>query len=439
MTPLIFLLIASLVVAAFSASIKDSSAARIILLYGIVLAVGGSISLSDSLARAAFSIPYFAGSDGEGYYREAAAMVSASVGEVRNISETNYAGFQLLLSWVFAIVGADVGAAILVNIFALISAMCVLYRATELITDSKRAAQYALIAAAFTPTHIFNVVMLLKEPLLCLAIALVIYSSALLSRKAEKWSPSPLYFALSLILLALLRPTLLPLVLFLLLVNALESSSRRKYWFISYSAILVGSFPLANLLSKNAVDLQFLSKEITQNDVIKEVFAQGAVQTNGVVGSVLTWYLSLPFVQKLAYFSIPVLLQIAIPFDFWSTEFASDHFGIVFERNLNPLWFAFVAIWAAFSVSQFFRPQPSLLKSLTAVGAIGYAGIAVVYGGAIPRYATPVLFFLYPSIGYWWDKYHTEPLVKARLRRFFVGYYLLGYALFIMYVFQKLT
>jgi hypothetical protein len=438
-TPLTFLLIALLVAAAFSAAIKDVSAARILLLYGIVLAVGGAISLSDSLARAAFSIPNFGGSDGEGYYREAAALVSASVGEVRQVSQTNYAGFQLLLSWVFAVAGVDVGAALLLNLIVLMLAMCVLYRATELITESKNAAKYALLAATLTPTHIFNAVMLLKEPLLCLATALLVYSCALVLRNWQKWSPSPMYFALSLILVVLLRPTLLTLVLLLLLFTSLESSSRRRYWFFLYAAILVASFPLASVLSKSTIDVQFLSKEITRNDVIKEVFAQGAVETGGVVGSVLTWYLSLSFFQKIAWFFIPVLLQIALPFDFWSTEFASEHFGILFHRNLNPLWFVFVAPWAIFSVSEIFRLRPQLLKSLTAAGAIGYAGIAVIYGGAIPRYATPVLFLLYPSIGYCWERYHIEPPFRSRVRRSFGAYYLLGYVLLTLYLFRKVT
>jgi hypothetical protein len=49
--------------------------------------------------------------------------------------------------------------------------------------------------------------------------------------------------------------------------------------------------------------------------------------------------------------------------------------------------------------------------------------IAVIYGGAIPRYAAPALYFVYPAIGFWWDRFRRDALVRNRIQVFFRRYF----------------
>jgi hypothetical protein len=64
------------------------------------------------------------------------------------------------------------------------------------------------------------------------------------------------------------------------------------------------------------------------------------------------------------------------------------------------LWLFLVLPFLILSAPVAFKNREEPIFRVFLFGLAFYVGIAVIYGGAIPRYASPGLFFLYPAAGY---------------------------------------
>jgi hypothetical protein len=56
-------------------------------------------------------------------------------------------------------------------------------------------------------------------------------------------------------------------------------------------------------------------------------------------------------------------------------------------------------------------------------GLFYFIVVAIVYGGLIPRYGSPALFFMLPAVGYWWGRSREEPAIRKKVVTFFLHYY----------------
>jgi hypothetical protein len=413
---------------AFGVASRSRAFLGLMVAYALLLVLAGTWSLLDSLPNAHAGTPQLMGSDGEGYFEEASLLAQAGIDRFPELIASNYAGYQAFLAVLFTIVGSHLAVGLAANFMLLLASAWALHGATQLLTGSKRAALLAAAAYMLTPTNIYYALLLLKEPAIGLAFALVLLSvtSALQPEKSghRPWVGPLVMFALAFGILAVMRALVLPFVLLVLGFAAPLFARGRSALLLVLAAAVVLLAPLAQQFSTLELDRTLFAETVTLNTVIATTLDDGEVDAGGVVGRISGLYLDLPFAAKLALFPIPTLLQLLLPFDFWSTRFIDEHGASLFARNLNPLWFLFVAVWALFALRHWRRASGTLLRRFLLAGAAFYVLIAVVYGGAIPRYAAPALFFVYPAIGYWWDRSLAEPAIRAQVRGFFLRYYL---------------
>jgi hypothetical protein len=181
--------------------------------------------------------------------------------------------------------------------------------------------------------------------------------------------------------------------------------------------------PVAQNFTIYELNSEYITQEVTANTVVISRFEQGDLDISGVAGRVGNAYIRLPFPVKVALFPIPTTLQILLPFDFWSGQFLEDHFAVFLFRNMNLAWLLIVAPWFVFTLLNVKRLPSPLIRRLTWSGIAYYCAVAVIYGGLIPRYGTPTLFFIYPAIGYFWAKARETVEDQARAGRFFMHYY----------------
>lgn len=405
-----------------------------LLVYSLVLSVGGSLSMASSFPEGAGVVPYLAGSDGEGYFEDAVKLAGEGLGNFQELITTNYAGHQIYLAAWFSVFGASLMVAMVANnLLLMMSALC-LFKASHILTRTPQAALLACLAMMLNTSHIYHSLLLLKEPAICLAFSLMLLSAAEALKQRGLGLRALVAFLMGIAIVIAMRGTLLLFVLVLLGYLAPLFLKQRSHVLVMLAGVLLLMVPLAQTFTTYTLDADFITETLLLNTVISETLAGGVIDAGGVVGRVSGAYLAWPFVVRLLLFIVPTSLQLLLPFDFWSSAFLDDHFSAFFGRNLNPLWFLFVAVWAVFALVKVRRLQDPLLARLMLAGATFYVIVAVIYGGAIPRYGAPALYFIYPAIGHWWLRFREDAGVRKEVLVFFRAYYICLIVLLLPYL-----
>jgi hypothetical protein len=402
---------------------QDRSFLLLMIGYGAVLSLATILSLQSSTAAGPWNAPYLAGSDGEGYFVQARLLAEEGVLNYQALIRSNYLGYQILLAILFTLFGTSLLVGVVANdFFLLLTAVC-LYRATLLLTGSPRAALLACVAFALTTANIFYGLVLLKEPALGLAFGLVLLALTKTVTEDRASVRAFIYLLVALVIIISMRATVLLFlfILFAFVANLLVK--RRAHVLAALVGLVVLSAPLAQYFTIYDLNTEYLAQQITSNTVISSRFEQGDLDVSGVAGSVAGILIPLPFVAKMALFPVPTAMQILLPFDVWSTQFAQDHFSMLFLKNLNIIWLLFVAPWTVFSIVNIRHIRVPVVGRLALAGTCYYIAVAVIYSGLIPRYGSLALIFIFPALGYWWARAREDPEIGGRARRFFSLYY----------------
>lgn len=390
--------------------------------YAMALTAISLICYQASVSIGTAEAPYLLG-DGEGYFAQARELLHGGLWDQLQSIRSNYLGFQFVLAALFRATQADLMVGLALNNTLIVASVVLLAKATLLMRNEPGAALYAALAFILTTKFVFYSNGLMKEPFLTFGVALVVFGYVSLAT-AQKLSPMPyLYLAAATVIFATMRVPML--VLLPLGLVCLGRQFVRRGWLL----LLVGAVGITSAMSifANFTTYEFTSRTVTSTAVANRVLdkaLESGVDAGGVVGRVMGGYTSLPVAARIIGVPVPAILQYVLPFDFWSTKFIEDHIMVVFNTNLNPIWYGYVGVFALFTIL-YWRWLPSyLFQSMFAIGLAMYLLIAFVFGGAVPRYASPYLVFMYPAIGYWMHSWQQGGRVAASLTRFFALFYM---------------
>ena len=404
---------------------SDVRFTSLMIFYGIFVAAMTVFSLQDTVVHGSWNAPNLVDSDGEGYFLQAERLVQEGILNFQSVIRSNYLGYQIFLAVLFSIFGINVAVGIIANDVLLLFTIICLYRATLLLTASPRAAMLACAAFMLTTVNIFYGLVLLKEPALCFAFALVLLALTKAVVEERMGTGAVVQVILALAIIVTMRATVLLFLLVLFGFVARILIRRRAHLLIAFVALLGLGVPIAQNFTIYELSSERVTDEITRNNVVSERLQQGDVSVTGVAGRFAGAYVGLPFPAKVALFPVPTIVQLLLPFDFWSVQFLEDHFAFLLFKNFNLIWLLFVAPWFLFAIVNLRRVDRPLIGRLALAGLIYYILVAIIYGGVIPRYATPPLIFIYPAIGYWWARRRDNDTDRDRSSRFFVHYYAL--------------
>ena len=392
-------------------------------LYGFLLGIAVAITISASATIGDFSSPYLAGSDGEGYFIQAHILAQAGILDYQELIRSNYLGYQILLAVLFKIFSPSLVVGLIANALMILASIACVHRSTSLLTNSERAGLLAAIAFMLTTSHVYQGLVLLKEPALLFAFGLMLLSIVKIHQD-EHFGIRPIIYALiALAIIVTMRATLLVFLAMLLLIVGSKLLRRRASLVFALIALAVIAAPFAAQFSIYTFNSEFLLGSVTENTVVSDRLSEGDIDVSGIAGQAGGFFLALPFYLKLPLFFVPTFVQALLPFDVWSTQFLTDFGPVFFYRNLNILWLGIVLPWAIYALFSIRRVQSPLVARLYVAGAAYFAFIAIIYGGLIPRYASTALVLIYPAIGYWWDRRASDPAVRQSTAQFFLLYY----------------
>ncbi|MFA9200296.1 MAG: hypothetical protein ACEQR8_03785 [Cypionkella sp.] len=407
-------------------------------LYGLLLGVAVGITLQASAVTGDFSSPYLGGSDGEGYFVQAHLLAQAGILDFQTLIRSNYLGYQIVLAAMFALFSPSLLVGLLTNAAMILGALACVQRATFVLTRDNRAAFFAVIACMLTTAHVYYALVLLKEPALLLALALVLLSLSKIYQDGRFGTRPLIYAAIALAIIISMRATLLLFLALLMVLVGRQLAQKRA----SGVAILVGlaiiAAPLAANFSVYTLDSAFVLESITANSVVLDRFSEGDLELGGIAGSAGTFFLAQPFYLKLLLFLVPTGVQALLPFDVWNTQFLTDYAPSFFYRNLNILWLGIVFPWLLYTLLSLRRIEAPLISRFFIAGIAYFVFIAIIYGGLIPRYASTALVFVYPGIGYWWAQRGSSATVRSTTGQFFLLYYVVALVAVIGYAALRL-
>lgn len=406
----------------------------LLLAYSVALSIGGASTLYANPDIGFGVVPNLFGSDGEGYFHEAWLLAQYGILDFQDLIRSNYVGYQIYLASWFVVFGPHLGVGLFANSLLLMLSCAALFRATTILSSSSRAALLACATMMLTTSQVYYSIILLKEPALGFAFSLFVLALAETRSRSHTILRPLVWFAVGAGILVTMRASLLPFVGILLFSQSMLLARGRPHVLAAMAGVFVLLIPVAASFTSYTLDAAYFSGQVLENTAISGLLASGEVDTQGVVGQLGGRYLALPLVLRIGMFAVPTAIQFLLPFNFWSTGFIHESFVLFFSSNLNLIWFLFVGVWALYSIRHWRRIPDSMMRNFLLMGAFFYIFIAVIYGGAIPRYASPSLFLIYPAIGYWWDRYLSEPAEKRKVRLFFGRYYAIGFLFAAIYL-----
>ena len=393
--------------------------------YAILLSVISLVSYRQSIELGSALEPYLMESDGQRYFAQAIELADGHI--LGGLSELrgNYFGYQVILAFAFDLLSQDLFVGLLLNNTILLLTVILLAKTTLLITRDPGAAFYASLAFMLTARFIFYANVLLKEPFLCLGVALLIYSFAQLKIKRHTSLLAYAGLAAATVIFGTMR---IPMLVLLPLggILLLGRDILRKGWPLAVVGVLVAASLMTVFASFTTHEFTGRYVErVTVSNTVLDKSLDGGIDAGGVVGRVMSGYTNLPLPVRIVTVPIPAIIQYVLPFDFWSTKFLEDHVISLFNTNLNIVWYLFVGVFALYTIFEWRRLPMPILQDMFLAGGAMYLLIAFIFGGAVPRYASPYFLFIFPTIGYWMNTWRLRGLQSIKLNIFF-RLYLIG-------------
>ena len=407
-----------------STFLRDPSLQRsrnILIFYSLLLCLISIISYEQSVIIGGELTPYLNGSDGEGYFENALELIGGGKLEQLGFMGGAYFGFQIILSLLFDIFGVNLFLGLLLNNTLLVLTVLLVVKVTWILTEDNQSSFYSAVAFILTTKFIYYSNALLKDPFLTFGAALVLYMVAQIHTRKAMMPSSYLALISAALIFGVMRQPMLVLIplSFILLGRTILKS----IWLPGIIFFLIGTsfFAFIGSVTNNILSPELIINIVSDNQLLSKA-ADDGTNIDGIVGRVSSAYGELPMLTRMLLVAIPGTLQFVLPFNFWSTNFFNDHFINFFNANLNIVWYLFVGVFMIYGVIYWRRLPKTMSTRLFVFGVIVYLAHAFVFGGVVPRYASPYLVLMFPTIGSLMSSLMRKNGDYTHIRKFFQKY-----------------
>tara|TARA_B100000767_G_scaffold274098_1_gene306090 strand:- start:2320 stop:3726 length:1407 start_codon:yes stop_codon:yes gene_type:complete len=414
------------------------SSRNILMFYSFLLCLISIISYTQSVIIGGELTPYLGGSDGEGYFELALAVSGSDKINEMSLITGSYFGYQIILSTLFDILGQNLFVGLLLNNTLLLLTVLLIVRVTWILTKDNQSCFYSALAFILTTKFIFYSNALLKDPFLSFGVALVIYMVAMIHTRKAMMLSSYLALIFAALIFGVMRQPMLILIPISFIL--LGRTSLKTIWLPGILLFILGSSFLSVIssFSTHLFSVEQIINIVSSNQLLSNAANDGA-NIDGIVGTVSTAYGQLPILIRMLLIPIPATLQFILPFNFWSTNFLNDHLIHFFNVNGNIVWYLFIGVFMIYGMVYWRRLPKNMSTRLFLFGAGAYLAHALVFGGVVPRYGSPYLVMMFPTIGFLMSCLTKKRGDYIHIRKFFQNYYFLVLIAGTFFVYLSLT
>ncbi len=381
----------------------------ILMFVATILSVGiiSNVYYYTTISGGTTELPILQNPDANRFYNDALATCGDGYGY---FCEPRQHGYGMLIVAIWQITGVTIVVPLIVNMFSML--FCVILSGMitwRLLGDGENKSSNWVISCAMLLTasvcyYINSGTLLLKDALICLAMALIILKFTDLLKPVKQMKTVNLLtigFAVGVFLLMFLRPNfILYAIVGVVILNRWRDI---KSWIRGFTLIaicVVAWFGTSILLSgydvgQNSVNL------VLGSSTGDAFFAENPQHnySNKIIGG----YLDFPWWKYLLYMPLCTIIQFLIPFP-WGFEYGVEFgYSLVFARISYP-WYIIGGI-ILYYIFMKWRKSPKELSLMLLWGFMMWLVPVYLFAGTVSRYALPMLPALIPVAVYVLNRY----------------------------------
>ncbi len=408
------------------------STTKVIFVYQFILLLLGAL-LGAERGGELYAID-LAGSDGQMYLEQAAELDKTF--SIEGLS-ANYFGYQIVLALVFHLIGATYFSAVVFNGLCLLGSTLLLRNAVLTCVADKRVAHRCVILMLLYTPFLYYALAILKEPLILLAISLLIRSASEVNL-GKRNALTAIMFGTSCLIVASARLTYLA-ALPATMVAVIDQRRRgNRSYVILLLGVAVAVGVLLGAYASSTHSLGFFIDNMVSKERLSGAFMAGTSDT-GLIGKYWSAYDEWSWARRLSVLPITASIQFSMPITFWDFSPARRFFPLIFQSNLNIIWLAYLGPWIIFTSVNHEQIASPFIRRTFWMGVLLWITVAYSQAGLLPRYAAVFYPMMIPAVAVMQECSRANGQLTKRRNSFFMGYYLLGFAGFLLYLITKGT
>lgn len=408
----IFIAFASAITFAYRFSRGASPKGEALLsIVGAILICGAAINIKmfclDS--GGTFEMPVFMNFDSKRLYNAALQLFNGQI-----VTENMpYLGVPAITAAIWKITGVSVFVPMLASVNLTLAAIAITSVIAQNVLHSDKLALLSMAICSVCCYYVGCGMLILKEPYIYFGVALILLSTAELSRHDSK--RQILLFIIGTILLASCRTG----VLYYFAITIPLFCNRKNWKRVSISmCILVAGIVIGNIMSSHPADLYFhasLQGGNSFDDYLQD-------PNHSTYNSIFSQYYTLPSWLKAVLLPITCGIQYLVPFPFDFTKYWQFGYTQSFNQFAFP-WYAVGGVLLFYVFRLVISPKRTGLWQWGILACVSFAVPAFMFAGSVSRYWLPFMPLYAILISFTLHKVASgDKSTKHTFRNFYIGY-----------------
>lgn len=366
-------------------------------------------------------------------YFEDALIMSKEEGksflEYEELTILNYFLFQYILSNIIVFFKSHYLACLMFIMFTGLLNLLLLIKIGIILNFKKNTIKIISVFYIFFPHILSANIVLLKDSLLVFSLLLLVYSVLCFVKDRNNKIKLLMYIIISFILCFFLR---LPfIILYLAILFYLLYTRKKSTVFNILLIVLCISF--FQIYNYYFVEIIETVENLSQVQELKA--DSSSVYGSGISNTLVGNYRSDPLYLRIIKLPLVVLVQYLTPINIFN--FSHIHPWSYIDINMKILWLIFYGPLFIFSLIQL-KYFNGLIKKLLIISIVGYALIAFLETGIVPRYALIFMCLSIVPMAYIFHEIKNNVNLKTKYMFFKRSYFFLGLIFSCLYVILKL-
>ena len=367
--------------------------------------------------------------DSQTYFIESLTMSNfegKSFSELGETSNINYFFFPYMISKVIFLFKSKYLVSLMFVTFIGLLNLLLLFKIGILLNLKTQIIKTVGVFYILFPHILSSNIILLKDSTITFSLLLLVYAAISVRKKQNNLFKLAIYILISLFLCTFLR---LPfLIIYFLIFSFLAFKKINKLIYL-IPFIFISSIIAFNLFSSQLFEFYLINENMQEN--LKDSGVTGSGFTNALIGG----YSENPLHLKIIKLPLAVIVQYLTPINVYNFSHINPWSYI--DINMKIVWLMFFGPLFIFCSTQL-RYLTHLVKRILIISVLGYASVAFLQSGIVPRYALSFMCLSVIPLAYVFQEIKYNVILRKKYLFFNRVYFSLAFFLAFFYIIIKL-